>query len=393
MKNGVDDLLKSTFHQGEIPTETLNQTVLQMVKESGEMRRNGLKTDGTGQGKSQKGRGYRLKNSGIRRFAAVAAVFVMVVLMGSGVVHAAKKFFGIDYFWERYGSEGMSEETKELVDDKPMVTVKESGEEPDILDFKVSSVLCDSQYVVLTLDVDVKDPDKYFLVTGVTDLNEPVSCMSLGIDSEKTVGEYCMSRGLQPVQVHTELDNPSKKFVDIVTWDNEQTDTGSGSFMICAKRLTSDKSFTMGIKTKMALGKGEKYVSSYTGDTLQVDVKDKSTEQVAYYSVGEKAEYHVPDTAVTLNKVKLTTTEVGTYSEIEYTDKSTTEESLVEYIELCDKNGDSMKSNIVGVGTCQSKGKNAYLAKGCYESVGLPDTIYVSIDDSGKAVKLRRVEQ
>lgn len=392
MKCDVDDLLKSTYHQGEVPTEALNQTVLQMVKESGKMGQNGLKTDGIGVGKSKKDGSCQLKNSRVRRMATVAAALVIVILMGSGVAHAAKKFFHIDYFWGRYGSEGMSEETKQLVDDKPMVTVKESNEALDILEIKVSSVLCDSKYVVLTLDVDVKDADKYFLVTGVTDLNEPISCMSLGIDSEQTVGEYCTAKGLQPVQVRTELDHQSEKFVEIVTWDNEQNDTGSGSLMISAKRLTSDKSFTMGIKPRMTLGEGEEYVSSYTGDTLQVDVKDKSTEQSAYYSVDEKAEYHVPDTAITLKKVKLTTTEVGTYSEIEYVDKSTTEDSSAEWLELCDKNGESIKSNIVDGGSCQSKGKNAFLAMGCYESVGLPDTIYVSVGDSGKVVKLKRTE-
>ncbi|MDY3854896.1 MAG: hypothetical protein SO170_08100 [Butyribacter sp.] len=387
MKYSVDDLLKNTYHRGEIPSETLNQTVLQMVKECDEMKQDGFKMGD----KAKKGRNFHLKHSGIRRFATVAAVLAMVMLMGSSVVYAGKKFFGINYFWEPYGN-GMPEKATKLVDDKPTVTVKEGNEGACIIDFKVSSVLCDSKYVVVTLDVAVKDADKYFLVTGPTDLTESVSSMSIGIDSTQSVGEYCNAKGLQPVQIQTELDNQSKKFADVVVGDSQQAGTGNGSIMICAERLTDDKSFTMGIKTRVILGKGEEYLSDYIGDTLQVAVEDKSSEQTAYYSVDGNKEYHVPDTAITLKNVKLTTTEVGTYSEIKYVDERTSENASADWIELCDETGETIKCNIVADGSCQQKGSHLYLAQGCYESIGLPEVIYISIGDSGKVVKLKKIK-
>lgn len=393
MKYDVDDLLKSTYHQGEVPTDALNQTVLQMVKECDRMNQNKMETGAVHEQEGkQKKRKYYGSNSRFRKFATVAAVLAMVLLLGSVTVHAAKKFFGINYFWERYGNE-MPEKAKELVENNPTVTVKDGEESRNIVDFKVSSVLCDSKYVVVTLDVAVKDADKYFLVTGVADLTDPVSCMSIGIDSKQSIGEYCNENGMQPVQIDAKLNHASEKFADIIMWDEQQTDTGNGTILICAKRMTDDKNFTMGIKTMLRLSKGEEYVASTAGDTLQINVEDKSTEETAYYAVDKNPEYAIPGTSITLKKVKLTTTEVGTYSEIMYRDESTSEDPSVDWLFLCGEHGESLKTNIVASGTCQPEGDNIYLASDCYESMGLPENIYLSVGDSGKVLKLKKCKE
>lgn len=390
MKYDVDDLLKNTYHQGEVPTDALNQTVLQMVKECDRMNQNKRKTGAVYEQKEkQQQRKYYGSNSRFRKFVTVAAVFAMVLLIGSVTVHAAKKFFGINYFWERYGNE-MPEKAKELVENNPTVTVKEGEESRNIVDFKVSSVLCDSKYVVVTLDVAVKDADKYFLVTGVADLTDPVSCMSIGIDSKQSIGEYCNKNGMQPVQINTELEKGSAKFADIVTRSEKQVGTGYGTLMICAKRLVNDKSFTMGIKTSMRVSKGEE-VFRYTGDTLQIHVKDRSTEQTAYYQVDQNAEYHVPETAITIKEVKITTTEVGTYSKITFADEDASEAgSSVGWLYLCDAKGKNLESNIVDDGSCRPKGDKTYVASDCYKNIGLPETVYVSVGDTGKVLKLKK---
>ena len=386
MKYNLDDLLKGTYKTGERPSQALNRNVLQMVKECDNMKQDEMKNNY----RSKIGGKYYSNCSRTKRFAKVAAVFAVVLLMGSSVVYAGIKSSGIKYFWELRGKE-MSEETTKLVDDNPIVEVTKGAGETDILDFEVSSVLCDSRYVVAVIDVAVKDADKYFLVTGTTDLTEPVSSMSIGIESDKSVGEYCQAEGLQPVQIHTKLDSQSKKYVQIISGDNKQDGTDNGSIMICGERLTEDKSFTMGINTQMVLCEGEKHLSSYEGDTLQVEVEDNSSEQTAYYRVDENEKYRVPGTTITLKEVKLTTTEVGTYSEINYIDKRDSED-VCEWIELCDENGDAIEWNGVGCGQSEPKGNYRYLQKDCYKSIGLPEEIYLSIDEFGKVVKLKRVE-
>ena len=54
-------------------------------------------------GSGQKGKIWR-SYSGMRKLATVAAVFGMVLILGAGVVHAAERFFGINYFWSLYGT-------------------------------------------------------------------------------------------------------------------------------------------------------------------------------------------------------------------------------------------------------------------------------------------------
>ena len=394
MKYDFEELLKSTYHHGETPTDTLNQTVLRMVKECDEMNHDNLQTGNLLDGKKQErirsaqGRRQGIGYGSIRRTAVVAAAFTLVVLLGSGAVYAAGKIFGINDFLQRFGRNGISEETGQLVDEHPTVTVKSASDSKDIVDFKVTSVLCDSKYVTVTLDVSVKDTEKYFLVTGVTDLTDPVSCMDVGIDSSESIGDYCSEYGLQPVQINTKLDKKSEKFADIRMRDYEQSGTGDGSIMICAQRLTDDKSFTMGIKTSVILSEGEEYDCSLAGDALQIDVEDNSTEESAYYRVKQKEQYHVPGTAITIKEVKLTTTEVGTYSEITYVDDSTSEDPSVDWLYLCKANGEMLEANILAGGTCHSVGNNEYVASDGYQSIGLPDTVYVSLGDMGKVVKL-----
>lgn len=83
---------------------------------------------------------------------------------------------------------------------------------------------------------------------------------------------------------------------------------------------------------------------------------------------------------------------MGTYSEITYVDKSTSENCAVDWLFLCDEDGGRLQSNIVAIGTCRTEGNDVYVAKDCYESIGLPDDVYVSIGDLGKIVHLKKVE-
>lgn len=382
MKYDVDDLLKSTYKKGETPTDALNQTVLQMVKECADMKENNSNVKGKYE------RAYR----GNRRKIAVAAVVVAsILLLGTGVAHATMKYFGIDYFSKRYGSTGLNTDAQKLVEEAPVVTVKETKGSKDILTYKVSEVLCDSKYVIVNIDVTVKDVEKYFLIPGSNNLDDPISYMNLDIDSEQSIRDYCKEHGMQPVQLDFPYDSKSEKNVEYMLKDNEQSGTGKASVMLCSKRLTTDRKFTMSIKPSVIISKGEKVISTYNDDVLQIQVEDNSSEESACYAVNNSEEYKVPGTSMVLQEVKVTTTEVGSYLYVTYKNTGSSEDATAEFIELSDKNGEMLPSSIVAVGRCQPKGNNIYACEGCYENIGLPDAIYLSIGEGTKIVKMEKV--
>lgn len=66
------------------------------------------------------------------------------------------------------------------------------------------------------------------------------------------------------------------------------------------------------------------------------------------------------------------------------------EDPSVDWLFLYGEHGESLKTNIVASGTCQPEGDNIYLVSDCYESMGLPENIYLSVGDSGKVLKLKK---
>ena len=204
MKDNLDELIRNTFQQGEVPGDALNQTVIQKVKEQEAMKKNIILFHE----KSENSR-----RGSMRKIAMAAAVVAAVLLLGTGVAHATMQYFGIEYFSKRFGSSGLNEEAKELVENEPVVTIKESENSKDILEYQVSEVLCDHKYVIVNIDVSVKDAKKYFLVPGADAPTTPVSNLDIGIKIKKSIAEYCKENEMQPVYLHFTYDSKSEKNV------------------------------------------------------------------------------------------------------------------------------------------------------------------------------------
>lgn len=380
MKDNMEKLLQATYHQGEKPADNLNQTILEMAKEREDMRKKGMKADE---------RKNAERRRGMRGVTAAAAAAV-VLLLGTGG-YAATRYFGLDFFAEKYGENTMTEEAKELVERKPEVTIKEQEGSQNLLDYQVSELLCDSRYVLATIDISAKEEGKYLLVSGPTDIDEPVSMLSLGIDSEQSIGEYCREHGMQPLLLHLNFDKKTEKYLSLSMYDNAQKEAGRLTMMICAERLTDDKEFMMNVKPDVVIYEGEEYQSYYEDDILQVHVINQSEEESALYAVDGAGEYKVPGTSMTLQGIELKSTEIGSYLKVQYRFVPDSDDAEEELIELCDENGKAMPVSMIAIHSAKPTGENTYESEGCYENVGLPDTIYLKIGaDSDKVVKAEK---
>lgn len=381
MKDNLDELIRNAYHQGEVPGDALNQTVIQKVKEQEAMKKNNILSH-------EKWRNSR--RGSMRKIATAAAVAAAVLLLGTGVAHATMQYFGIDYFSKRFGSSGLNEEAKELVENEPVVTIKESENSKDILDYKVSEVLCDNKYVIVNIDVTVKDAKKFFLVPGADDPDTPVSNLDIGIKSKQSIAEYCKENGMQLVNIHFPYDSKTEKNVEYMSYDNKLSGTGKASIMICSKRLTTDQKFVMNIKPWVGIYEGAEKILGYDDDVLQIQVEDNSSVESACYTVNGAKEYKVPETSMTLKEVKITTTEVGSYLNVIYESTASSDDAGSEFIDLCDENGELISSSIVAVGYSQPVGDNVYALEGCYENIGLPDEIYLSIGEGVQVIALEK---
>lgn len=367
MRDDMDELLKKTYHNGEIPANVLNQAIIQKVKEHEN------RTD------------KRVVNPGVmrgvKRMARVAAAFAAIVLVGSGVVYAATGYFSLEKFFGRYGGQELDVDTKNLIDNQPKVAVKEQKDSRDILNYKVQEVLCDSDYMVAAISVSVKDADKYFLVPDPYDIDSMVSSLSIGIDSDKSIEEYCQEHGLKPVSV--DLSFAEQTVRDIVR-DCFASDSGEITVMLGGERLTDDKEFTVDVKPIVFFQNDNE--STYEDDTLQIHVRDSSKAQSAVYAPAEDKK----NTPINIEEVNLKSTEVGTYLTVSYTGSSESEDASEMFIDLCDGSGNKIPDNIIGGGHCLQNEDGSYIYKGCYDNIELPDEIYLSLGDGKQIIKCEK---
>lgn len=376
MKDKVDEIIRETYQQGEQMPDGLNRKVLRMARS----KQNEKLTfcDG-GDRKDRRQAGFIWQKA-----AVAAAVAVLVVTAGAGGAYAATHYFGIKDFWGRSESK-LSGDAQNLIEDHPVVTMDTAQKNADILNYEVSSVLCDSKYVTAIVNVDLKNPEKYLLVLDPEDLTSSVSDLGIDEESDLSIAKYCKKKGLIPVQIY--LQEKDVKDAEVVSRDVKQLSAAKGVIEINAKRCSRKQKFQLAIQPLLMLDDSSE---THYDPTIKIAVKDNSTEKSAYYVMQDQKENTIHGTKVTLKEVKLTTTEVGSYLSARYEEKDVSGDASASWLELCDEKGKPVSFGGMDGGRCYEAGKNEYVSEGCYENIGLPEKIYLSIGDSGEIVELTK---
>ncbi|MBR1742481.1 MAG: hypothetical protein IJ733_11575, partial [Lachnospiraceae bacterium] len=326
----------------------------------------------------------RFLRRGAKRLTAVAAVLVAVLLIGSGV-YAANRIFNLDFFASRYDGGGLKEETKKFIKEKPEVTIKKSKESEGILDYEVSEVLCDSRALVATVNISLKEPEKYFLFTGTDDIKTPLAILNIGTDSMETIAQYSEKHGLKPVLADLLFDKRTEEILDRCTTTAKYDDSGKLTVMFTAERKTKDKEFIMGIRPIVVNYDGEKMTSQYYDDTLEVHVKDQTKEISTFYQVTKEGEEILSKKGISVERIELKTTEVGSYLQVEYqTEKEIDREKDFPPI-FCfgDEKGKKMyeENPLQALSDITELGNNRYQSEISYEKITSPDEICLMTND------------
>ena len=185
MDNKLFDIFSEETEVPECVHRRVDET-LEMIENSAESDRGYQKEEKTGKvinGTDRMGKISTRKNwkrSLLLTFAAVMAF--------GATVFAAEKYIGISGFFQEAGNK-MPEEAEGLIEKDPVQ--QEEGD--SILTYTVKEALCDKNSVQVVVEVTAKERGKY-LLAGQDAMNEdPVR--NLGIESDKTIGEYAAKKG------------------------------------------------------------------------------------------------------------------------------------------------------------------------------------------------------
>ena len=139
-------------------------------------------------------KGHQRKNWKRSLILTVAAVMAF-----GATVFAAEKYMGISSFFQEVGNK-MPKEAQAMIEKDPVQ--QEDGD--SILTYTVKEALCDKNSVQVVVEVAAKERGKYLLAGQDTMNEDPVR--NLGIESDKTIGEYAAEKGLIIVKVGASFD-------------------------------------------------------------------------------------------------------------------------------------------------------------------------------------------
>ena len=235
----MDDKLFDIFsEETEVPECVLRRVdeTLEMIENSAESDRGYQKEEKTGKvinGTDRRGKIGTRKNwkrSLILTFAAVMAF--------GATVFAAEKYIGISGFFQEAGNK-MPEEAKGLIEKDPVQ--QEDGD--SILTYTVKEALCDKNSVQVVVEVTAKERGKY-LLAGQDAMNEdPVR--NLGIESDKTIGEYAAEKGLIIVKVGASFDFDSDLGIETAVGDYRNLEDDVVDFYSSAVKTNESKNLTV----------------------------------------------------------------------------------------------------------------------------------------------------
>ncbi len=407
--SSVEQLLKNIYGQGEHPADALNRTVIEKVKERESMKNQGLKT----------GKYKKIYRRGMRRCSAVAAAFFAVLIIAGGVC-AANGYFGLDFFATRYDKNAkLSDDAKKLIEEKPEVTIRpyrDKNAGPALLDYQVTEALCDHRFVAVTVEVSLKDPEKYLLVGEDDFIPDQVvdyrlhsgsagtqmkELSGMGIDSRQTVEEYCREHGKKWVGINF-VSPEDSVVVQRGYCEYQYSGTGKLTAIFRGERQeTKKKDFVVEIVPKVSTdvtvtGKAGDQVweyKNYNEDMFKITVHDNSKEQTAQYRIVEnvseskkikedaKGNAFLPGPDISVEKIELTSTEVGSYATVFYRPDGLKGDAKYMYFMLSDKEGNRADDMILGGGgSLEFLGNGLYKSESIGYSIGLPEEIYLESD-------------
>ena len=368
----MDDKLFDIFsEETKVPECVLRRVdeTLEMIENSAESDRRYRKEEKTGRvinGTDRMGKIGTRKNwkrSLILTFAAVMAF--------GATVFAAEKYIGISGFFQEVGNK-MPEEAKDLIEKDPVQ--QEDGD--SILTYTVKEALCDKNSVQVVVEVTAKERGKYLLAGQDTMNEDPVR--NLGIESDKTIGEYAAEKGLTIVKVGASFDFDSDLGIETAVGNYRNLEDDVVDFYSSAVKTNESKNLTVScIGTAML--PDAKCVDDVMRTNITFQLEDKSQGRTVTY-VPKNAEDGIitADGKMKILSVEVEESEIGEYAAIHYMVLGDASNIA---LDVTDANGNLWNMTSVGGSAETTQNTKEGVWKIMYEKTDLPDEIGIRAYD------------
>lgn len=198
---------------------------------------------------------------------SLVLTFAAVLAFGA-TVFAAEKYMGISSFFAEMGNK-IPEEAEALIEKDPVQ--QEDGD--SILTYTVKEALCDKNSVQVVVEATAKERGKYFLV-GQDAMDED-SVKNLGIESDKTIGEYAAEKGLVIVKVGVGFNFDSDLGIDTAVGNYRSMEDDVLDFYSSAVKTNQSENLTVSC-VGSAMLPGAKSVDDVMRTNITFQLEDKS---------------------------------------------------------------------------------------------------------------------
>ena len=244
-------------------------------------------------------KGHQRKNWKRSLILTVAAVMAF-----GATVFAAEKYMGISSFFQEVGNK-MPKEAQAMIEKDPVQ--QEDGD--SILTYTVKEALCDKNSVQVVVEVAAKERGKYLLAGQDTMNEDPVR--NLGIESDKTIGEYAAEKGLIIVKVGASFDFDSDLGIETAVGNYRNLEDDVVDFYSSAVKTNESKNLTVSCIGTATLPDA-KCVDDVMRTNITFQLEDKSQGKSMTY-VPVDGEGITADGKVKILSADIEETEVGDY--------------------------------------------------------------------------------
>lgn len=290
--------------------------------------------------------------------------FAAVMAFGA-TVFAAEKYIGISDFFKQVGAE-MPKEAENLVETQPVQ--QEDGD--SIVTYTVKEALCDKNSVQVVMEVTAKERGKYLLVGQ--DLCDEDPVRNLGIESDKTVGEYAQEKGLTPVRIGASFDFDSDLGIDGAAGDYRSVEDDVLDVYTSAAKTNQSANLTVSCIGTAVLPDA-KSVDDVMRTNITFQMEDKSQGRSVTYVPEDGSEgILAADGKIKILSVDIEESEIGEYVTVHYIPLEGAENMS---IDVTDTDGTLWKlSTLGGYAPAPTSGQESTWNL-AYQKTTLPDKI------------------
>ncbi len=310
-----------------------------------------------------------------KRVLLFAAILTLVI---GTTAYASISHWGLNDFFAKSGKE-LTEQASTL-NDKDVVQV---NTENALVNFKVREAICDNESIYVVLEAKSINSEKFLLLPLDTSYKDPVINMGIEAKDGETIVEYSREANREMLSVNPSLSDNG----EYITYSADYTTEEDGTVVFILKGTNTNKAENIMLTCNTvvySIDLNGNYGESVR-DSFDFQLINKSTEVINMYQMSDPTA--VEGTGVIVDKVEISQTELGLYTELTFHLAPEASNDMIEiakdslWFEYLDDNGIFWENGLSGIGSIEEISEGVYVQKNNFSLQDLPDTITVSAFD------------